>query len=299
MRNLVSTASLVLCLASAAIAASPQDRTVPDVVIRDGDYEGRTHFVVETKRATYWLDKKAGGLSRLIDTDGNDWIGFKREPWDQYPQSAASAYRGLPNLLFGKGHRESGFGHPGWDRGSSQQIDDHTIVCTSESGQWRIRWTFTASDVHLAVEKTLTNVPYWFLYEGPIAGKWSPDQQYFATNTLGPITKPKDYFAGERHVGRWRWAYFGDARIRRVLFIMHEQADQQADTFSFLGDSKQGLTSSNGMVVFGFGRGPRGIDPRLTHSQSFRIGLLEQSGRDQPGYRSIAAKLNSLIPTKD
>ena len=227
----------------------------PAVAIDEDRYQERDHFVIETRQATYWLDKNSGGLSRLIDRDGNDWIAFKREPWDQYPASAAGAYRGLPNLLHG--NDESGFGHPGWDRATSQQVDESTIVSTSNSGKWKLIWQFSAVDVRLTVERTDGDTPYWFLYEGPIAGRWAPADQYFATNTTTPIDQPHDFFKQDKLFDSWRWAYFGDKDVPRVMFIVHEQQDDAVDTFSHLGNSPGGVESPDGMVVFGFGRGPK------------------------------------------
>jgi hypothetical protein len=267
----------------------------PAVAIHDDRYQQRDHFVIETRRATYWLDKNSGGLSRLIDRDGHDWIAFKKEPWDQYPASAAGAYRGLPNLLFGKD--ESGFGHPGWDRASSEQVDESTIVSTSISGKWKLRWQFSAEDVRLTVEKADGDLPYWFLYEGPIAGRWSPANQYFAANTTKPINQPRDYFKGDKLFDSWRWVYFGDKNSPRVMFLIHEQQDDALDTFSHLGNSPAGLESPDGMVVFGFGRGPKGIKPLLSDKNSFRIGLLEQTGIEMIDYESISKQLNQYIET--
>jgi len=269
----------------------------PEVAIHEDQYEGRKHFVVETPRATYWLDKRAGGLSRLIDADGNDWIQFRKEPWGDYPAAAASSFRGLPNLLFGDGHAESGFGHPGWDRGTSERLDEHTIRCTSESGQWQLLWRCSAEGAQLVVEKFVPDAPYWFLYEGPIAGRWAPEQQYFATDAMPPHHQPHDYFKGDRLYGDWRWAYFGDQSVQRVMFIVHQQADSQKDTFAHLGNAKSGLASEDGMVVFGFGRGSEGIQPLLTNRQSFRIGFLEQSGADAKSYQSIRQHLNPFTQT--
>ena len=228
----------------------------PDVSIVEDRYEDRDHYVIETPNATFWLDRQSGGLSRLIDRDGQDWIAFHREPWDQYPPSAASAFRGIPNLVFGR--EESGFGHPGWDRATSQKVSDRSIVCTSRSGRWQLRWDFSADGARLTVEKTDDDAAYWFLYEGPIAGRWAPRQQYFATDVDSPIDQPHDYFKGDRLYGRWRWAYFGDRSTARVLYLVHEQDDTALDTFSHLGNTKDGLDSPDGMVVFGFGRGKEG-----------------------------------------
>ncbi len=265
----------------------------PAVVIGEDRYQERDHFVIETRRGTYWLDKNSGGLSRLIDRDGNDWIAFKKEPWDQYPASAAGAYRGLPNLLFGED--ESGFGHPGWDRATSERMDESTIASTSSSGKWRLLWQFSPEDVRLTVQKTDGDTPYWFLYEGPIAGRWAPANQYFATNTTPPIDQPHDYFKQDKLFDSWQWAYFGDKDVPRVMFIVHEQQDDAADTCSHLGNSPAGVESPDGMVVFGFGRGPKGIEPLLSGENSFRIGLLERTGNDKNDYQSISKQLNQSI----
>ncbi len=265
--------------------------TKPDVTIGSGSYQDRDHFVIETRNATYWLDKHAGGLSRLIDGDGRDWIAFKREPWGEYPPSAGSAYRGIPNLLHGGS--ESGFGHPGWDLATSHQIDANTIVSTSHSGKWQLRWEFDTDEVRMTVAMTDGDRPYWFLYEGPIAGRWAPHEQYFATNAAAPITEPHDYFKGDKLFDQWQWAYFGDDQSPRVLFVLHEQADDALDTFAHLGNSDQGLDSEDGMVVFGFGRGREGIEPLLRGVHSFRIGLLEHNGRDIAGYEAIRRRLSS------
>lgn len=261
------------------------------VVIREATYENRKHFVIKTPRATYWLDKQAGGLSRLIDSEGNDWIQFKREPWGKYPAAAASSFRGLPNLLHGGD--ESGFGHPGWNQGSSEKIDDQTIVTTSNSGLWKLKWTFHSDYVDLDVITKDTSRAFWFLYEGPIAGRWSPGDQYVATDTMPPTQQPHDFQKGDRLYDRFQWAYMGDRTLARVLAIVHREPDDQVDTFSHLGNTADGLDSPDGMVVFGFGRGKNGIEPLLKGPQSFRIGLIESAGHKTSHYEAIRSQLNA------
>ena len=74
----------------------------PDPVsISDINYEGRTHFRIETEDIIWYYDKAGGGFSRMIDRAGNDWISFRMDPWGKYPESSASSFRGLPNLVFG------------------------------------------------------------------------------------------------------------------------------------------------------------------------------------------------------
>ncbi len=267
---------------------------VPEVVISEATYADRPHFVITTHRATYWLDKQSGGLSRLIDRAGNDWIGFKMEPWGKYPQSAASSYRGIPNLIHGGD--EGGFGHPGWDTAASEQTDDDTIVTTSHSGKWQLRWDFSATRATATVTKVDGDQPYWFLYEGTVGGRWAPDQQYFATDTSGPRHRPHDFFRGDRIYETWRWAYFGDDSLARVLYVLQHQPDDQLDTFSHLGNSDQGLRSEDGMVVFGFGRGKAGIQPLLRGKQAFTIGLLEGDGSSERGYESLKKAISKQAP---
>ncbi len=110
------------------------------VMITEADYEGAPHFVIRTKAATYWYDRAGGGLSRMIDREGNDWISFRREPWGKTPDSAASAYRGIPNFVFGS--EDGGAGHPGFTKCESHKIGDNAITTVSKSGKWRWTWTF-------------------------------------------------------------------------------------------------------------------------------------------------------------
>lgn len=268
----------------------PDQSNAPNasVKITEATYQDRPHYKITTTSATYWLDSRSGGLARLIDPDGNDWIAFKQEPWDQYPPSAASSFRGIPNLVF-QGD-DKGFGHPGWDRAQSTVVDENSIVCVSSSGQWQLRWDFSADEARLMVQKA-PDQPYWFLYEGPIAGRWQPTKQYFATDITSPSNIPHDFFAEDKLFGKWKWAYFGDQEVDRVLYIVHQEGDDAEDTFSHLGNSEHGLNSDDGMVVFGFGRGAKGLQPLLTGQNTFRLGLIEQRGQTQSQYDTIKNQL--------
>lgn len=257
--------------------------------IREDRYQDRPHFVVSSPPATYWIDRRSGGLSRLIDRDGNDWVAFKMQPWGEYPPAAASSFRGIPNAVF-EGE-DGGVGHPGWDQATTEKRGEHQLVTTSDSGKWELTWTFDDSGATIAITRADPDRKYWFLYEGPIAGRWAPHQQYFATDTRPPVSEPKDYFAGDRFFESWRWAYFGDRSVDRVLLIRHEQDDDLIDTFAHLGNTKSGLDSPDGMVVFGFGRGPNGIEPLLSGKNSFRLRFIEQSGETGTAYQKIKNKI--------
>ena len=38
--------------------------------------EGQSSYEISTLRGTYYYQKDAGGFSSLLDSDGNDWIGY-------------------------------------------------------------------------------------------------------------------------------------------------------------------------------------------------------------------------------
>lgn len=83
---------------------------ISGIIVTEALYEGVPHYVIKTKTATWWYDIQGGGFSRLTDRQGNDWIAFKREPWNKTPESAASSYRGIPNAVY-QGE-DGGCGHP-------------------------------------------------------------------------------------------------------------------------------------------------------------------------------------------
>ncbi|MEM6471213.1 MAG: hypothetical protein AAF802_16755, partial [Planctomycetota bacterium] len=282
-------------------ASKPSERN--GVSIRETQHLGRPHFVAETPAATYYLDAKSGGLSRLIDPDGEDWIAFSAEPWDEYPASSASSFRGLPNLLFGKEH--SGFGHPGHDTATTKLIDQSTIQSITNDERWILTWRFDSKGATLDVETRDDTRQYWFLYEGPIAGRFAPHRQYFATSNSMPRATDLDFIGGDVWTGECEWAYFGDQDVQRVLVLESIASNSRSDrptsiktgnavasVCGQLGETKTDrLDSNDGMIVFGFGRGPKGIDPMLVGNRKFRIRFIEQSGASPEDYKKIKRAL--------
>jgi len=256
------------CLFSYLVSAcTPQPL---GVAIYEGTYEDRPHFIVHTSFATYYYDLAGGGLSRLLDPEGNDWVAFQREPWDRYPASAASAYRGLPNFVFRSA--DSGAGHPGHDQCRSEVQGDMAIVSRSLSGKWQWRWTFYPDHAKIEMLKTDPEHPYWFLYEGTPGGQFDPDHAYFGTDTGGPWDSTWDYYAGEELYGLWQSAYFGHDSATYELHITQQEPDSLPDTFGYLGNTEAGLSSPDGMVVFGFGRA-KGAQPLMTGRNVFVVRL--------------------------
>jgi hypothetical protein len=284
MKGLLSQLALCLLIAAAASAK---------VRITEGEYEGAGHFIIRTKTAIYYLDKQGGGLSRMIDRRGNDWIAFRREPWDRYPESAASAFRGLPNLVFGSD--DSGAGHPGHDKCYSFKANRNTIITISRSGRWQWRWNFYDKYATLTVEKTDPEHKYWFLYEGPAGGRFKPQASYWGTNMGGPRTEIYDYYRGDEVFANWWWVYFGDYLVKRILFLGMQQPDRYLDVISYLGNSPGGLQSEDGMVVFGFGRIDNAIPQLIERNNKFYFGFIKARVKNPDIHDSVAKDIESLL----
>jgi hypothetical protein len=260
--------------------------TVSATVITESTYEGRAQFVVKTASAEYWLDKTSGGLSRLLDRDGLDWISFKKEPLSKFPESAAAGYRGIPNAVFGKDNPDAGAGHPGFDLCESALVSSNVIRTVSRFGRWSWTWAFSETTARLRFEKVDAERGHWFLYEGTPGGRYSPTNQFWGTDLGGPnFDAPA---IKSQRFGRWRWAYFGDRLVPRVLAIAQAQPDEFDDTFWYLGSTNGGAADSpDGMVVFGFGRGA-GTKALLRTPQEFVIGLIESVAPDALGHATVA-----------
>jgi hypothetical protein len=267
----------------------------PAVRIVEADYEGRAQFRIEAAGATWFYDRAGGGFSRLIDADGRDWIAFHKTPLKENPASAAAGFRGLPNLVFGKDNPDAGAGHPGFDLCVSTLEGRETIRTVTKSGRWAWTWRFEGGRALLTVEKVDGDRPWWFLYEGPIAGRWAPREQYWGTNLGGPRHEAPDHARKEDIAGRWRWVYFGDRNSPRVLLLAHVDADEVDDVFSYMGSTREGLAAPDGMVVFGFGR--TGARPLMTGAGArFVVGLIEATVPDAAAHARLASRIATLLP---
>lgn len=283
MKRHLTTAFIFLTLALPAFG----------IEISEDTFAGTPHFIIKTKKATYYLDKEGGGLSRMIDIYGNDWIGFKRYPWENYPESATSSFRGIPNIVFRSD--DGGAGHPGHKKCHSFLVDENTILTVSKSGKWQWRWKFYESYATISMEKVDQNHSYWFLYEGPIAGEFKPEHQYWGTNLGGPRREINDFYKGDKIFANWHWAYFGDDRVKQVLYVAMEKPDRQIDALGFLGNSTKGVESEDGMVVFGFGR-QGNAQPQMTDPHNkFYIGFLKRKVKNQGGHESVAKDIADIL----
>lgn len=266
---------------------------ISEIEIIDGIYENRPHFIIKSSTATYYYDKAGGGFSRLLDVDGIDWINYKTEPWDTYPASAASAYRGIPNVVFGSD--DSGAGHPGHDKCMSIKLSNHTIFTESISGRWQWRWDFFEQYAQLTMLKIDSIQPYWFLYEGTPGGIFKPEDQYFGNNSGGPFTVTPDYYRGDKLFDHWQWFYVGAKNSDHTLIMLQLKCDDLSDTFSYLGNTDRGINADDGMVVFGFGRA-EGARPQINSPQTFIIGFFPDAIINEKKHLQISQYIAGLLP---
>ena len=235
-------------------------------------HNDRPHFRIRTKTATYYYDVAGGGFSSIVDPDGNDWVAYAREPWGEYPASAASSYRGVPNFVFRE--PDNGAGHPGWDECESRVVGRRKIHTVSKSGRWAWTVTFHKDCARFDMVRSDPDHPYWFLYEGPAGGRYRPETTWWATDKTPKSYAVQDHYRGNDHEGRHRYMYFGEDSTPRTLFIYQATPDTLLDHYSLLGNTEAGAAESpDGMIVAGLGRGP-GSYPLMTGPNTFLIGIL-------------------------
>ena len=263
------------------------------ISIEDDTYENRSHFRIETKSAIYLFDKAGGGISRAFDIDGIDWVHYKGDPHAPVPSGASGGYRGIPNMVF-RGD-DGGAGHPGFDQCISEKIDERTIRSKSKSGKWQWTWTFFDDHASMHIEKADLDRTFWFLYEGPVAGSFKPSDKYWGTDLGGPRFETPSLNHGENIVGNWQWVYFGDKNFDRIFFVAQKPKDDLNDFFAYMGNTRDGNDSPDGMVVFGFGR-DRGTISLLTGSNiTFIIGFLERKITSETDHLWAAQKINNIL----
>lgn len=266
-----------------------KDQSNNNIKVSQANYQGRTHFVVQTDALKYYYDVAGGGFSRLIDKDGQDWINFKMSPWGDYPAAAASAFRGLPNLVHGN-TADSGAGHPGFDKVNSKVVDGNRILSTSKSGDWQWQWTFQQDHAVFEMLKTPANQAYWFLYEGTPGGHYNMHQNYYGTDNGGPLKSKPDFYKNTSDFTPFNWVYLGHKQNDNTLYLAQLNQDKKADLFAFLGNSEKAAASEDGMAIVGFGRGP-GNKPLLTGKHQFILGLYPSAIKGLAQHQQISSHI--------
>lgn len=263
------------------------------VKIEDTTYENRSHFKIETKTATWFFDKAGGGFSRVIDADGIDWVNFNGDVNAEVPTGAAGSYRGIPNMVYR--YDDGGAGHPGFDQCISEKADKNTIRSHSKSGKWQWAWTFFDDHASMTLEKTDTDRTFWFLYEGPVAGSFEPERKYWGTDLGGPRFETPSLNRGENITGNWQWVYFGDKETNRVFYVTQHPKDTLNDFFAYMGNTKEGNSSPDGMIVFGFSRDKGTIALENKTDVTYKIGFLNRKITSQEDHDWVSKQINEIL----
>jgi len=247
-------------------------RFPPAVTVEDDvQHEGQQSYRIATPAAIYYYHKLGAGFASIEDCDGLDWIGH--HPGGE----SAGEYRGIPNLV----HPE-GYFHPGGTGCVSRIVSAGPlrvrIASESNDGEWACTWDVYP---HYAVMTVLrVGHPYWFLYEGTPGGELDEAGDYVVRSTGertpacrkwdGPIPDPE-------------WVYFGAAGMDRVLYLVHHEADDLADSY---------WPMRGEMTVFGFGR--LGLEKFMERMPSrFTIGFAE-SGQLEHATRVIDSAFREM-----
>ncbi len=257
--------------------------------ISEVDYLERPHFRIVTKTAIYLYDRAGGGFSSIKDRKGIEWIGY--QPGDgKVPESAASDFRGMPNLVF-RGE-DNGAGHPGFNQCLSEKIGKRKIRTKSISGEWIWEWTFNQSGALLEVLKIDSTRNYWFLYEGIPGGKFDPSNQFWGNDKDSIRYDTPPLKADSIAKGLWDWTFFGHNNSRHILVIIQLTPDSVEDNFSYMGSTDAGIHAKNGMVVLGLGR--LGSQPLMNTPNQFYIGFY----RGDPEFERIQEYVGKIIQQK-
>lgn len=244
---------------------------------------GREHLKIETRVATYLYDPIAGGFSSVIDVTGKDWVAYRDTPWGEYPASAASSFRGVPNLVY-KGE-DDGAGHPGHGKCSSRLLENR-IETETISGKWAWTWTFFPDYAKLEVTKADPDRAYWFLYEGPAGGKYQPKTTVWGNDLDGPLFSRFDHYRGSKYSGLHQWMYFTTLSAATTFWMACGEQDTDLDQYSLLGNETIGADSKDGMVVAAFGR-TEPAEPLLTGLRRFYIGFYPRPVLKKKQHRNI------------
>lgn len=260
MKTFLPLASFLLILCGCVSAT--QKATVSLTHGVDESAGGLSCYILSTPLATYYLEKKGGGLSSMLDIDGVDWIGFH----DEKGSGWKGEYRGFPNSI----HKQDGSYFHALNAGTELSTsvvevekEDHVrIVFTSGNGKWKGQWDFFPERCDFTMIEISPSYKYWVLYEGVPYGEMDATDFWYSS------ADDNAHLIAEKHVGDLpgpEWIAFGDEKASRMIYLLHHEDDDFPDEYF----------ERPYMTVFGFGRSDKG--KFLDTPQRFSIGFVESS----------------------
>ncbi|MDC0177733.1 hypothetical protein OAJ14_06260 [Polaribacter sp.] len=241
----------------------------------DDSAGGGDCYIIKTTSAIYYLDKAGGGLSSMIDNNGEDWLGFHNKKGSAHK----GEYRGFPNAI----HKQDGSYFHAMNAGTNPstsvvniESNNHVqITFTSENSKWEGQWDFYPNRCDFSMTKISKGYKYWVQYEGVPNGKMDASDFWLASvdKNKHPISEP---FLGDLPAPEWM--AFGDANASRVLYLLHHEDDDFPDNY----------VSRPDMTVLGFGR--QNKDKYLDTVQRFSIGFVESTD-----YEIVSQTMNAIL----
>jgi hypothetical protein len=247
----------------------------------DDSAGGVQAYVITTPSSVYYLEKKGGGLSSMIDKDSIDWIGFHNKKGSAHK----GEYRGFPNAI----HRQDGSYFHAMNTKTDPSTSEVTIkteqhvriIFTSENQQWQGQWDFYPNRCDFTMRKVSPDYKYWVQYEGVPGGEMNTTDFWYASvdNKQHLI---KESFTGD--LPSPEWMAFGDQNSPRVIYMLHQEDDDLPDNY----------VSRSDMTVFGFGRENKETTSKhLTTVQTFSIGFIESTK-----YATIKKRIRKVLEVK-
>lgn len=269
-----------------------QSRKNKTVTITEVKHQNLPHFKVVTPNATYLIHKESGGAASIIDKDGVDWIRHSKIYEGKATNGADSEFRGLPNLVFREA--DNGVGHPvGVGLCNTVQKSANQLYVTSNSGLWEFSWTFEKKHAVISIEKNDPSRNYWFLFEGPVAGKFNPSTHHWGNDVDGISFEQPD-IKKNPYNGKWQWAYFGDKSANRCFYVSMAEKDTLTDFFAYMGNvNGEGIGSADGMNVFGFGRS-KDVRPLMNVKNKFIFGFYDKKLDAREEYEEFARFIKKI-----
>ena len=232
----------------------------------DDSAGGVSSYIITTTNATYYLEKKGGGLSSMLDSEGVDWIGFHNEKGSGHK----GEYRGFPNAI----HKQDGNYFHALNAGtdlSTSVVDIDTekhvrITFTSGNKKWEGQWDFYPQRLDFTMSKVSAGYKYWIQYEGVPFGEMD-DTDFWFTAVDNNKNLINESFLDD--LASHEWIAFGDEKSSRMLYLLHHEDDEYPDNY----------VSRPDMTVFGFGRSNK--EKYLNLPQTFSLGFVESVNYEQ------------------
>ncbi len=118
---------------------------------------------------------------------------------------------------------------------------------------------------------------------------YDPEKMYWGNNLDGWRNDFPDLLENTGIFNNFNWLYVGQEGYPRILFFRQLRPDDQADLFSYMGNTRGGSDRSpDGMVCFGFGREHHTTPVLQGNNQEFIIGFIDSEVRTAADHKYVS-----------